>query len=108
MYATSSQCLSLTISLMRWCRSTYNVGEGNLAKSTLLKHVNRKEFEAAAKEFVKWNKANGKVLAGLTRRRQSESLLFQGLKDANYDGKIDPAPPVHPMPQAVDTVEDAS
>jgi lysozyme len=81
---------------------TYNVGAGNLAKSTLLKRVNNKEFEAAAKEFLKWDKANGKTLAGLTRRRASESLLFQGQKDANYDGKVDPAPPVHPMPQTAD------
>jgi lysozyme len=85
---------------------TYNCGEGNLRKSTLLKKVNAKDFDGAAKEFIKWNKANGKVLSGLTRRRQSESLLFQGLKDDNYDGKIDPAPPVHPMPQAVDAPED--
>ena len=87
---------------------TYNCGEGNLKKSTLLKRVNAKEFEAAAKEFIKWNKANGKVLSGLTRRRQSESLLFQGIKDANYDGKADPKQPPHPMPQAVDEPEETS
>src|SRR6185436_17343167 len=48
---------------------TYNVGEGALAKSTLLKHVNAGIFDLAALEFKRWNKANGKVLAGLTRRR---------------------------------------
>lgn len=87
---------------------TYNVGAGNLAKSTLLKKVNAKDFAGAAKEFVKWNKANGKVLNGLTRRRKSESLLFQGITDENYDG--DPDMPVtylsDPMPQAVDHPED--
>jgi GH24 family phage-related lysozyme (muramidase) len=85
---------------------TYNVGEGNLAKSTLLKKVNAKDFAGAAKEFSKWNKANGKVLAGLTRRRASEALLFQNILDANYDGKADPKPPEHPMPQMVDNPED--
>jgi lysozyme len=57
---------------------TYNCGAGNLKKSTLLKKVNAKDFEGAAKEFHKWNKAGGKVLKGLTKRRNSESLMLQG------------------------------
>jgi lysozyme len=80
----------------------YNCGEGNLAKSTLLKKVNAKDFKGAADEFKKWNKGGGKVLAGLTRRRNSEALLFQNIPDLNYDGKADPKPPAEPMPQAVD------
>ena len=83
----------------------YNCGEGNLAKSTLLKKVNAGDHAGAAKEFHKWNKAGGKVLAGLTRRRASESLLYQGIPDADYDGKADPKPPKEPMPQAVDNPE---
>lgn len=86
----------------------YNCGSGNLAKSTLLKKVNAGDFEGAAKEFIKWNKANGKVLNGLTRRRKSESLLFQGIHDDNYDG--DPDMPLtylsDPMAQTVDEPED--
>lgn len=81
---------------------TYNCGAGALQKSTLLKKVNAGDFEAAAMEFHKWNKANGKVLAGLTRRRASESLLFQDITDDNYDGVADPIPPYYPMPQLVD------
>ena len=84
----------------------YNCGEGNLGKSTLLKKVNAKDFGGAASEFLKWNKAGGKVLSGLTRRRASESLLFQNIPDENYDGKADPKPPKHPMPQAIDSPED--
>jgi lysozyme len=84
----------------------YNCGEGNLAKSTLLKCVNRGDHKQAAAEFSRWNKAGGKVLAGLTRRRASESLLYQGIPDLNYDGKADPKPPALPMPQAVDEPED--
>ena len=85
---------------------TYNCGAGNLGKSTLLKCVNRGDHKQAAAEFHKWNKANGKVLAGLTRRRASESLLYQGIPDLDYDGKADPKPPKEPMPQAVDNPED--
>ena len=86
---------------------TYNVGEGNLKKSTLLKKVNSLDFAGAAQEFHKWNKANGKVLPGLTRRRASESLLFQNTPDEDYDGRADPPrPPEHPMAQTVDEPED--
>lgn len=55
---------------------TYNLGEGNLSKSTLLKMLNNKDYYGASQEFVRWNKASGKVLAGLTRRRESERNLF--------------------------------
>lgn len=54
----------------------YNCGLANLKSSTLLKRVNESKFDEAAKEFLKWNKAGGKVLNGLTRRRQAESALF--------------------------------
>ena len=70
---------------------TYNVGASALERSTLLKRVNAGDHKGAADEFLKWNKANGKVLAGLTRRRASESLLYQGIPDLNYDGKADPS-----------------
>lgn len=55
---------------------TYNVGTGNLRRSTLLKKLNEGDYLGAAWEFTRWNKDNGKVVAGLTRRRQSEQALF--------------------------------
>ena len=55
---------------------TYNLGEGNFAKSTLLKRVNVRDFAGAKAQFSAWNKAGGKVLAGLTRRRAAEAKLF--------------------------------
>jgi lysozyme len=55
---------------------TFNVGEGNFTKSTLLKKVNAGMFVDAATEFARWNKAKGKVLKGLTRRRAAEADLF--------------------------------
>lgn len=72
----------------------YNVGGGALASSTLLRRVNSRDFVGAAPEFHRWNKGGGRVLPGLTRRRASESLLFQGVLDANYDGKPDSGAPV--------------
>lgn len=54
----------------------YNVGPGNLKASTLLKKLNAKDIPGAADEFLKWNKAAGKVLAGLTKRREAERKLF--------------------------------
>ena len=55
---------------------TFNLGVGNLKQSTLLKKLNAGDFAGAAKEFAKWNKAGGRVLAGLTRRRAAEAALF--------------------------------
>ena len=57
---------------------TYNVGVGAFKKSTLLKKINASDFDGAANEFLKWNKAGGQVLAGLTRRREAERKLFIG------------------------------
>jgi lysozyme len=58
----------------------YNLGEGALKGSTLLKKLNAGDYKGAAAEFAKWNKArvNGvlKVLPGLTRRRKEEAELF--------------------------------
>jgi len=54
----------------------FNVGHGNLAKSTLLKKVNAGDCPGAGAEFPKWNKAGGKVFDGLTRRRAWEAGLW--------------------------------
>jgi lysozyme len=55
---------------------TYNVGIGALEKSTLLKKLNKKDYDGAATEFAKWNKAGGKVVKGLVTRRAKEASLF--------------------------------
>lgn len=55
----------------------YNIGAGNFSSSTLVKMLNAGEDkEEVAKQFVRWNKAGGKVMAGLTRRREAEAKLF--------------------------------
>ena len=56
---------------------SFNVGLGNLQNSTLRMKHNRKEFGAAAEEFLKWNKAGGKVLKGLDKRRRGEKALYE-------------------------------
>jgi lysozyme len=56
---------------------SFNVGLGNLQNSTLRMKHNRKDFEGAAEEFLKWNKAGGKVLKGLDKRRRGEKALYE-------------------------------
>ena len=55
---------------------TYNLGVGNLQSSTLLKKLNSGDKNSVPSEMVRWNKAAGKVLAGLTRRREAEAKLW--------------------------------
>jgi lysozyme len=55
---------------------SFNIGLGNLQNSTLRMKHNRGEFESAADEFLKWNKAGGKELKGLTNRRKDERSLY--------------------------------
>lgn len=54
----------------------YNCGVGNYRISTFRKRINDENWIEAAEQCLKWNKANGKVLRGLTRRRQAEALMI--------------------------------
>jgi lysozyme len=60
---------------------SFHFNTGGLAKSTLLKLLNGGEHFGAAAQFERWNKAGGKVLRGLTRRRLSERNLFCSFPD---------------------------
>jgi len=56
---------------------TFNLGGANLGKSTLLRKVNINPNDRSIREeFLKWNKAGGKVFAGLVRRRKAEADLY--------------------------------
>ncbi len=55
---------------------TFNLGEGNLKNSTLLKKLNAGDYSGAAEEFPRWNRADGRVVEGLTRRRLAERDMF--------------------------------
>lgn len=54
----------------------YNIGQGNFSHSTLLRLLNSGDFSGAAAQFDVWDKAGGAVLAGLLRRRQAETDMF--------------------------------
>lgn len=56
----------------------YNLGVGRLRASTMRKRINERDWEAARKELLKWDKAGGKVLPGLVKRRSAEALLLRG------------------------------
>lgn len=58
---------------------SFNIGLGNIKKSTLLKKVNLNDMSGAAEQFKVWNKAGGKTLPGLIRRRTAEYNLFRGI-----------------------------
>ncbi|MGX2388187.1 lysozyme [Klebsiella pneumoniae] len=54
----------------------YNIGLGNFGKSTLLKKHNARCYTCAADQFRVWNRANGKVMNGLTKRRAAERQVY--------------------------------
>ena len=59
--------------LVSW---TFNLGPGNLQESTMLKKLNQGLYAEVPDEMRRWNKAGGKVLEGLIRRREAEAKLF--------------------------------
>ena len=62
--------------LVSW---VFNLGPANLKASTMLKVLNNKEYDDVPAQIKRWNKAGGKVLQGLIRRREAEALyLFEG------------------------------
>ena len=61
--------------LVSW---VYNLGPANLKASTMLKVLNSGDYEGVPAQIQRWNKAGGKVLEGLIRRRKAEALLFVG------------------------------
>src|SRR3569833_3416574 len=78
---------------------TFNLGPGNLSRSSLARRVNAGDY-LISNEFLKWDKAGGSVLNGLTRRRRAEAAMWSGdvagaLKLA---GVGVPPPDVEPVP----------
>lgn len=80
-----------------------NCGEGNFAKSSLLRKVNAKDFDGAVEEFGKWVRGGGKVLNGLVRRRKAEAALFADgqHETVRVSYRVERQDP-EPMPQGVD------
>ena len=58
----------------------YNIGTGAFCKSTLVKKLNQGDYTGACNEIRRWNKAGGKVLPGLVKRREAEYEMCMGAK----------------------------
>lgn len=58
------------------CSLAYNIGAGRIAGTSVMKRHLEGNTAAAAKAFLLWNKAAGRVLPALTRRRREEAALY--------------------------------
>lgn len=78
-----ARCLTVTLpdpSYGAFLSFTYNVGVGAFCKSTLAKRANAGDLQGACDELLKWDRAGGMRLPGLTKRREEErKLCLQGL-----------------------------
>lgn len=69
-----------SVALLSW---TYNVGVGAACKSTLVRKLNQGKWDQVCSELLRWNRAGGKVVRGLVRRRQAEyAACSQSLQKA--------------------------
>ncbi len=59
---------------------TFNLGPGALKQSTMLKRINAGRHDDVPAEMKRWNRAGGKVLRGLIRRREAEADLYEQAK----------------------------
>ena len=71
----------------------YNIGPGAFKKSSVAKRIRAGEMDKAAANFLLWNKADGKVLKGLVRRREAEKALFETPVTVKTTPKQDRKPP---------------
>jgi lysozyme len=58
----------------------FNLGDGRLSTSTLKRRVNAKQYTLVPQELRKWNRGGGRVLRGLSLRREAECLLWNSVK----------------------------
>jgi lysozyme len=61
----------------------YNIGNGALARSTLMRRLNDSDFYSACDEFLRWNRAGGRIVPGLVKRRYAEQAIFG---EGDYSG----------------------
>lgn len=78
--AKMRKVITVTLTNNQWTALTslvYNIGFGAFKRSTLLRLLNAgASKEEVAKQFLRWNKAGGKEIKGLTNRRQAEYNLY--------------------------------
>lgn len=81
--------------LVSW---VYNIGEGAMKSSTLLKKLNAGDYDSVPSELMRWNKVKGKPVKGLTNRRAAEAGLWsKGSFVASRD--VEPQEPQKPEVQ---------
>jgi lysozyme len=82
----------------------FNIGVGAFAGSSIVRYINRNQFDRAADAFLNWNHAGGKVMPGLTRRRQAERKLFLTPDEEAHTLTTSPDndPPATPPPAGAD------
>lgn len=86
---------------------SYNVGSGALQGSTLMKLLNAgSDRSAVADQFLRWNKAGGKELPGLTRRRQAERSLFLQPSGVESNGQLPSGPSDDDINNKLQNLED--
>lgn len=81
--------------LVSW---TFNLGEGALKASTMLRKLNARDYKGAADEMLKWDHDDGVKVKGLTRRRKAERALFLTPSDVSQSPVEPPVvsePPKH-------------
>lgn len=71
------------------CSFAYNVGIAAFGGSTLLALVNDRNFAAAAEQFGRWDHVQGRVSAGLDKRRAAERALFEGVRATTAPATFD-------------------
>ena len=78
----------------------YNIGVANLRRSTLLRRLNARRYEAAADQFLRWKYAGGEVWGGLVKRRKAERALFLEEPEIAVRMPLEPLEPLAVMPTA--------
>lgn len=77
----------------------FNIGEGQFKSSTLLRLLNAGDYDAVPAQLARWNKNDGKVMAGLTKRRAGEAALWRSAAATDVPAPK-PAPnPTVPLPE---------
>ena len=75
------QCISVPLyqhEFDAYVSLAYNIGAKNFCGSTLVKKLNSGDYSSACEQIKRWNKAGGKVLPGLTKRREKEYRMCMG------------------------------
>jgi len=57
---------------------SFHYNTGAIGRATLTRKHRAGDYAGAAREFLRWNKAGGRVMRGLTRRREAEAKLYGG------------------------------